>query len=201
VALAQGEREADRIFGEAGLQVAWQNRALSLLPDEENLCQGDWSVSHPGLRLLSGPNALSSQDSDFGFAVFPGLASVYYKDVASILAQNGAPSEIPIVLGCIIAHEVGHLLLGPKSHSSTGIMQAQWGLAQIHQAMVGTLLFTPEQSKILRAQAQMPMRGGRKLSLSLYFPSAKFLDGRLTRNNPRPVLGIGVVVPAKRGYR
>ena len=28
------------------------------------------------------------------------------------------------ILGCVVAHELGHVLLGPRSHSAEGIMAA-----------------------------------------------------------------------------
>ena len=52
-----------------------------------------------------------------------------------------------MILGCVIAHELGHLLLGSNSHSDEGIMQPRWDPNQVRQLMMGTLLFTPEQSK------------------------------------------------------
>ena len=35
------------------------------------------------------------------------------------------------MLGCAIAHEVGHLLLGPSSHSAGGIMHGEWGSKEL----------------------------------------------------------------------
>ena len=65
---------------------------------------------------------------------------------------------MPIILGCVIAHEIGHLLLGSNSHSVSGIMQGRWERRQVRQAVTGTLLFTPEQAKLIQAEAQTRMR-------------------------------------------
>jgi hypothetical protein len=60
-----------------------------------------------------------------------------------------------IILGCAIAHELGHLLLGTNSHSGKGIMQRQWESNQFRQLMTGSLLFTTAQAQLMRAGARM----------------------------------------------
>ncbi len=66
-------------------------------------------------------------------------------------------SELPIILGCLIVHEVGHLLLKSSNHSATGIMQAHWERKQIRQSLTGVMLFTPQQSKLIREEVRMRM--------------------------------------------
>jgi hypothetical protein len=67
---------------------------------------------------------------------------------------DDAEFELPIILGSAIVHEIGHLLLGPNNHSADGIMCAKWERKQVEQARWGSLLFTSEQSKVLRAEVQ-----------------------------------------------
>lgn len=50
------------------------------------------------------------------------------------------------VLGHVMAHEVGHLLLGVGSHSKTGIMKAQWTVGEL-TLRPGSVTFTPEQAQ------------------------------------------------------
>jgi hypothetical protein len=50
-----------------------------------------------------------------------GRASIFCERIA---ATPGALQYFPIPLGDIIAHEVGHLLLGVNSHSRSGIMRS-----------------------------------------------------------------------------
>jgi hypothetical protein len=61
------------------------------------------------------------------------------------------------MLGCAIAHEVGHLLLGPSSHSAGGIMRGEWGPKELQLALMGKLLFASQQSKLIRAEARRRM--------------------------------------------
>ena len=55
------------------------------------------------------------------------------------------------LLGCVIVHELGHLLLGRDSHSATGLMSAVWQVNELRQASQGILFFTDNQQNRIRA--------------------------------------------------
>jgi hypothetical protein len=157
--LAGAEREAGRILGEAGLQAVW----LDCPPghsgfDSLDPCRKPLEATDIVLRVLSQSTQNKFQDTLFGFAVVPVLASVYYDYVAHLARSDDAEFEIPILLACVIAHEIGHLLLGSNSHSDSGIMQGHWERGQIRHALTGTLLFAPEQAKLIQAETQKRMR-------------------------------------------
>jgi hypothetical protein len=156
--LARAEREAGRILGNAGLRTVWLDcPAGHSTADSQDPCREPLKASDIALRVLSESTQNKFQDTAFGFAVVPVLASVYYDYVAHLARSDDAEFEIPIVLGCVIAHEIGHLLLGSNSHSASGIMQGHWERGQIRHAVTGTLLFTPEQAKLIQAEAQTRM--------------------------------------------
>jgi hypothetical protein len=157
--LAGAEREAARILGKAGLQTVWLDcPAGHSTADRQDPCREPLEATDIALRVLSESSQNKFQDTAFGFAVVPVLASVYYDYVAHLARSDNAEFEIPIILGCVIAHEIGHLLLGSNSHSVSGIMQGHWERGQIRQAMTGTLLFTQEQARLIRAETQKRMR-------------------------------------------
>jgi hypothetical protein len=54
-----------------------------------------------------------------------------------------------VMLGCAIAHELGHLLLPVNSHAPDGIMRANWDPKMIARAG-GFLSFAPDQGRLLR---------------------------------------------------
>ena len=58
-----------------------------------------------------------------------GRASMFCERIATM---PGASRYFPIPLGDVIAHEVGHLLLGTNSHSLSGIMRANANVHAIH---------------------------------------------------------------------
>ena len=157
--LAGAEREAGRILGKAGLQTVWLDcPAGHSTADSQDPCREPLEATDIALRVLSESTQNKFQDTVFGFAVVPVLASVYYDYAAHLARSDNAEFEIPIILGCVIAHEVGHLLLGSNSHSDSGIMQGQWERGQIRHAVTGNLLFTPEQAKLIQAETQKRMR-------------------------------------------
>jgi len=157
--LAGAEREAARILGKAGLWTVWLDCPSGRSSvDTLDPCRQPLEATDIALRVLSESSQNKFQDTAFGFAVVPVLASVYYDYVAHLARSDNAEFEMPIILGCVIAHEIGHLLLGSNSHSVSGIMQGRWERLQIRQAVTGTLLFTPEQAKLIQAEAQTRMR-------------------------------------------
>lgn len=158
--IATAEREATRILNAAGVELVWLSCPTSPAQYESNQatasrkCREFLGASEIVLRILpkSTPARTSLRDTMFGFADGSALASVFYGRVERLaLGLDGEPSEIPVILGHAIAHEIGHLLLGEASHSPTGIMCGQWDRKYLQRALMGRQLFTSAQSQKLRA--------------------------------------------------
>jgi hypothetical protein len=74
---------------------------------------------------------------------------VYYHEIkkfAEIMRCDAA-----LVLAVAMAHEIGHLLLGTV-HSRTGIMSAGLTPVNLELAKRGSLIFTPDQARVIRAK-------------------------------------------------
>jgi hypothetical protein len=152
--LIAAEREADKILGAADVHPVWADCLEKETSVERNeLCDRGWGADTPSVRLLSGHVTKQFQDFEFGFAAIPVLATVSYDHVARRAFRDDIASELPTILGCVIAHELGHLLLRDPNHSATGIMQAAWGHDQIRHALTGRLRFTAQQSNLIRERA------------------------------------------------
>jgi len=67
------------------------------------------------------------------------------------LGNKGRASDYQL-LGHALAHEIGHLLLGPNSHSRTGIMRAHWNHDEIERIARAQLLFTDQQAQRIRKE-------------------------------------------------
>ena len=52
------------------------------------------------------------------------FASIYAHSISARSVKTGIPE--PIILGRVMAHEIGHLLLGTIGHSSKGLMREHW---------------------------------------------------------------------------
>jgi hypothetical protein len=165
--VAGAEELAATIFRECGVETVWLDCPLSSATAQQlTACQEPPKSTELILRIVPQFEVVPAgfRDTTFGFALpyqnpegERGLyATVFYFPVKE-LAQH---MEIGVsqVLGPAIAHEIGHLLLGSITHSSSGIMQAQWGREELLRALTDRLLFTSEQAKLLRAKVQVRMR-------------------------------------------
>ena len=145
--LVKASAETSRIFARSGIDLTWTYCPPRRSPDSDPACDSEASPGEIRVRLL-GPHVNHAfQDAVFGFAIAPTFATVYY-DSAQLLVQTESDSEsyLPVVLGGLMAHEIGHLLLGETGHTVSGIMQAGWDIRQIQQLMKGALQFSPEQT-------------------------------------------------------
>ena len=152
--LVAAEREANRILEIAGARVDWVECQTPLPEvDPKDLCRRGWSAQTPGLRLIAGSN--KRQQAEFASTAIPVLITIYYEHVAQRAHREDADANLPLFLGCIVAHELGHILLANPVHSATGIMQPEWGHLQFQQAVTGKLIFTEQQATHIRAQAHL----------------------------------------------
>jgi hypothetical protein len=98
-----------------------------------------------------------------------GVSSTIFEDrIESLCKSDGL--DLAVVLGHVIAHEMGHVLLGSPEHAVTGIMRARWGKTDFDQAAMGLLRFSATQGAAIRNH------GSLRESSSLREPS--WLDGR-----------------------
>ena len=98
----------------------------------------------PGFPVPGFPDAETA-----GSATGPHIA-VNYLLVKSLAESYGIfPDRI---LGCVIADELGHVLLGPNSHSSKGVMTARWTDVELQRIGHWSILrFLPSEKQRLRA--------------------------------------------------
>ena len=85
-------------------------------------------------------------------------ADVFYAEVELIQQEAGLSAEA--ILGLVIAHELGHLLLGSNSHATTGIMRANWKKQDLSLASKGMLGFTEHQAQQMRVRLESGFPAG-----------------------------------------
>ena len=68
--------------------------------------------------------------------------AVFMSNVNEIVAEHGDLIDAKTLLGLVLAHEIGHLLLRTKTHSTSGVMQANFGPLQLRMAYQRRLTFT-----------------------------------------------------------
>jgi hypothetical protein len=149
--LVKAEKEAARILEQVGVPVTWRD-----CPTGDEPCQ-----KGPGrvfvLAMMAGPVQNKFLDTISGFALLPDhFAAVYYDYLPRMPGGESNKNDTALVLGCVIAHELGHLLLGAHGHSIAGIMQAHWGIEQTQLALMSQLSFLPEEARLMHADAVAP---------------------------------------------
>ena len=80
------------------------------------------------------------------------VLSLFWDAVTDVARRHR--SRLDDILAVALAHEMGHALLLPPSHASTGIMQARWEGDDIRHAIVGSLTFCEAQADTIRAKAE-----------------------------------------------
>jgi len=143
--LSNAEKEADQIFAHAGIKIAWQE-----CPTGNEPChKGPGPVFF--LAIKAGPVQNKFLDVVSGEAkVADHLAVIYYDALPRGSHRKPTPHEASTLLGCVIAHELGHLLLGAHGHSIHGIMRDRWDIEQTRFALMSELEFMPEEGKLMR---------------------------------------------------
>jgi hypothetical protein len=152
-ALRQAQREASRVFGRIAVSIEWVDCPKSEAERELSPnCLQDVHHTPVVLRVFSGrpSSALGSSRTAFGMAYLAddgngNLADVYAPEPG--LAEVSSSSERAKILGHFMVHEMGHLFLASKAHSSKGIMRAHWNSSDLVLALSGGLVFNSEQSK------------------------------------------------------
>jgi hypothetical protein len=146
--LVRARAVVEEVFTAAGVRVMWQEERLHALPAGDIASLARLS-GVPHVYVVLGNNAEQATSGAKGCAL--GLAvrarGLGYAFVNRIQELSLARQfDAPVVLGRVIAHEVGHLLLPPDSHSSYGIMRADLDLGYKNPAR-----FTEDHTRAIRA--------------------------------------------------
>jgi hypothetical protein len=114
----------------------------------ENLaCASVEWPTHLAVRVV--PRSRLATDEVFGVAFLSArgegcYSDIFYDRVTELHFDWNV--SLADTLGNVMAHELGHLLLGSNSHSGMGIMRAHWQSEELRRLSRGGLWFTSEQA-------------------------------------------------------
>jgi hypothetical protein len=157
--LSDAEAEATVILNSAGLDPVWVDCPLSASQVKNYpSCARAIGPTDFILTMLTkaAPERVSPEEDAMGRALpcpkteMACSAYVFYKNVQEEAVY--AKIHVSRLLGHVLAHEIGHLLLGPKSHSTTGVMMAGWSDDDMQTIARGFLFFNEQQSRRMRDQ-------------------------------------------------
>jgi hypothetical protein len=126
-----------------GISLTWLDCGFPAGQMPDSNCSAISYPAHLSVRVV--PKVSPVKEHIFG-QTFQNAAGegnyvlVYYAGIKAFRAATTVPTGE--LLGCVIAHELGHLLLGTASHSPAGLMSGVWQDAELQQAVRHNLLFT-----------------------------------------------------------
>jgi hypothetical protein len=152
--IADAERGATRVFHQAGVDVEWVNCGMKGERPSDSLCDAPIMAADLVVRIV--PRARTLPQGIFGVSFLANGMGAYadvFLDPIRELLEVDKQVSLAAILGDVMAHELGHLLLGSNAHSRDGIMQAHWEPEQLHRIATGQMQFTAEQA--LRMQPRI----------------------------------------------
>ena len=155
--LIHAQADVAQVYCDVGIEIAWrETRHLSTVTPP---ARTRFTPSRPGLTIIIlSPDMVTRMappsaalGTARGSLDGPGhIAYVFYSRLP--ILNVGNDDEI---MGLVIAHEIGHLLLPHGSHSDTGIMRGQWDVRELRRVSLHALGFTLSQAQEIRRRASM----------------------------------------------
>ena len=138
----RAQRVAARIYRDIGVRLVW-------------VAQGQPDVPYRFVLKIS-PAALPSvSQAALGLALGGTFAYAFYGRIQEFTDANHI--DLEVVLGHVIAHEIGHLLLPQHYHSKTGLMSSSWTPEQAYGAGQRDLKFSADESRLIRTRLAEPV--------------------------------------------
>lgn len=143
---------AAEIFERAGIVIDWVDCT------ESAPCPTDPAPGEFWLQLLDRrPAGLSSDAMGYTLLTHQPHDDGSYAAASWDAVQSTASvmkTDPRMLLGGVVAHELGHLLLGSQAHARNGVMAARFGPVQLFEAEHNELHFERAQIEPLRAEIQ-----------------------------------------------
>lgn len=154
--LAQAQLRASAVLAQAGIEVDWLDcppaNPLDFTPRISPCSAVAWP-RHLSVRIVKRGTTVGADTFGQAFLDESGCgvyANAYYQNLTA--SPDHPELNDGEMLGYVIAHELGHLLLGAHSHSDSGVMQAHWRGPVLQAAARGALFFTPTQVATIRSR-------------------------------------------------
>ena len=154
--LGRAIRDASDIFHRAGIRLVWvECPSAPGEVEKARACGQTDGTPWVMLKILPREMAQRLQLGHEVFSVAIGSnAYVYLHRVQELSSQRGLPESL--ILGHVMAHELGHVLLGPGNHTPTGVMIADLKRGDLPIILQGGLVFSPDQAARMQARLRLP---------------------------------------------
>lgn len=177
----KAQRVAAEVLAKAGVTTAWAQcrTAVSEVHDASCRRPADALVLQMRLHNETQRKALQQGPRDFGYAAASatglGVVAGVFFDRAKTLSENHR-RDLGTVLGHLVAHELGHLLLGANSHARDGLMAAVWRGDHLQRAAMGGLRFDESQGMAMQRQIGLRAVESERTAVTLAAASDRAVD-------------------------
>jgi hypothetical protein len=149
----------EEVFRPMGITINWM-RCSGKATRQDLACQAPAGPNDMSLRIFRRGKATQKSTrhatSGITLSLVPeggkGIIYLYFDRVLEV--QNSQRIPIKLVLGIIIAHEMGHLMLPGERHALAGIMRGNLEPKDWQMAAQSQLGFTDQQKEIIAAGVQ-----------------------------------------------
>ena len=150
--------EVDRLFERCEVKIAWRECEGDLAKLQAS--ESNWFLIRLQSRRSCGGRCIASPDAAGRAFLDPDetghLADVYVQSVQDVADRHRG--DTAALLGHVLAHELGHLILGP-GHTSSGIMRAVWTARDFGDLQKGWLQFTDHERRRIRGAVRRTSLG------------------------------------------
>jgi len=142
--LVRAQSETARIYAAVGVRLGWTDlspelpRLTMMIMSDSNLARQKGAADAVG--------AAPAADQGTGR-----VAYAFYVRIEALAQRHGI--DVAKVLGIVVAHEIGHLLMARGAHSSAGILSGRWGKFEMDLVAAGLFGFTKEQAELIQRAA------------------------------------------------
>ncbi len=158
--LDSATRDAGRILATAGIEAVWERRpeereahVLDLTACKRPAYDGRGYIVvaivgsvparyHSGALGYALPNAQAGVN-----------ATIFYERIKQIGEEGG--TDLATVLGDVMAHEIGHVLLGTTEHSRGGIMKGTWSRVDFQMSHRAAAEFSAVESAAIQKRISL----------------------------------------------
>jgi hypothetical protein len=91
-----------------------------------------------------------------------GIATVHYSRISWLARAAG--THVGRLLGRVMAHELGHLLLARVGHSAAGLMRPGWSHNDVRRSRVHEWRFTADETAVILSRLQEQAAGSSEVS-------------------------------------
>jgi len=135
--LAEAQWVTSRIFGAAGIRLEWK--------------VGDPRQNETAaIRIQLDAHAEPGLHADTAGYAQPFARGTAIHVFCDRVLHTGPQRLGPILLGHVMAHELGHVLEGVDRHSPTGVMKAHWTRDDYDDMLQHPLVFAAEDVRLIR---------------------------------------------------